>query len=375
MCFFQGLLSKNGLQLIVFWCSLNNGCSPAPFERDPARNKMQHTEETKKSKEELVEELMAKLKENLMKGRNQVAANEDFEGGHQVIRGESPGNEERAEMKDRLVCEELFASGELVVKNMLLEKMDKEECSVKEETAETINEHNLEDIFIKEEVTKGSVLVEEGYGVKYDAGAGGKGLHMEKEMISEELKFKKAEEVNTYLCKKFGRREHLNRHIGIVHFNERLSHCEETDCDKKFARRSHLNRHVRTLHLKDTPYHCEESGCDKKFGRRWDLKQHIRDVHLKEKPNQCEEPGCDKKFARRSHLNQHIRIVHSKDKPHTCEKPDCGKKFGLKINLTHHIRAVHNKEKPFACQKPGCNKTYSSPHGLQYHLQASHIAP
>ena len=57
---------------------INNGCSPAHFERDPERNKMQHTEETKKSKEGLVEELMAKLKENLMKGRNQVAAKEDI---------------------------------------------------------------------------------------------------------------------------------------------------------------------------------------------------------------------------------------------------------------------------------------------------------
>ena len=42
---------------------INNGCSPAHFERDPTGSKMQHTEEVKKSKEELMEELMAKLKE------------------------------------------------------------------------------------------------------------------------------------------------------------------------------------------------------------------------------------------------------------------------------------------------------------------------
>ena len=39
--------------------------------------KMQQTEVMEKSKEELMEELMAKLKEDLAKGRKQVAAKED----------------------------------------------------------------------------------------------------------------------------------------------------------------------------------------------------------------------------------------------------------------------------------------------------------
>ena len=45
-----------------------------------------------KSKEELIEELMAKLKKDLMESRNEVAAKED------VANKEGPVDEEEAEM-------------------------------------------------------------------------------------------------------------------------------------------------------------------------------------------------------------------------------------------------------------------------------------
>ena len=52
---------QNRLRLKI----VNNGCSPGPLaDRQTAGNKM--------SKEELMEELMAKLKNKLVKGKDQV---------------------------------------------------------------------------------------------------------------------------------------------------------------------------------------------------------------------------------------------------------------------------------------------------------------
>ena len=45
------------------------------FGGEATGNKVQQTEVMEKSKEELLEELMAELKEDLAKGRKQVAAN------------------------------------------------------------------------------------------------------------------------------------------------------------------------------------------------------------------------------------------------------------------------------------------------------------
>ena len=55
------LNSNKGFQIYIVY----DGCSPAQFYREAVMEK---------SKEEMMEELMAKLKEDLVKGRKQVAA-------------------------------------------------------------------------------------------------------------------------------------------------------------------------------------------------------------------------------------------------------------------------------------------------------------
>ena len=57
---------------------LYNGCSPAQFGREAAGKKMQEAEVMEKFKERLMEELMAKLKYDLQKGRKQVAIKGDI---------------------------------------------------------------------------------------------------------------------------------------------------------------------------------------------------------------------------------------------------------------------------------------------------------
>ena len=83
--------------------------------------------------------------------------------------------------------------------------------------------------------------MEEVDGVKFIVSAGDRGLHKEKEIISEEVEVKKAKNVKTYPCK-------------------------EPWCGKKFERVGHLNQHIVTVHLKESLYQCKEPGCDEKFG-------------------------------------------------------------------------------------------------------------
>merc|ERR1719341_2392737 len=347
-----------------------------------------------KSKEELMEELVTKLKENLVKGGKQAAAKEGLvvnvlkEGGTvqegmvvgtkdniDIFEKEVVGkgdlveaaakkdivNEEMAEMKDIHV----FVKEEVVMENVFAQEIVKERGLVKKEKAWMKDHPGFEDIFEKEEVTIENVLVEN---------------------VSEELQFRK---VKPYICKepccgkKFERRKNLNKHISSMHFNKRSHPCKEPGCEKGFVGRGDLNRHIRTVHFKERPHHCKEPGCDKKFGIRGSLKAHIR-TH--KKLWACKELGCDDKFWDRSSLDLHIRMLHSNLRPfhcempncyktygqqmqlekhmrivrrgqsYTCTEPSCGKKFSQKPVLARHIGAVHNKERPFACQEPGCTK-------------------
>lgn len=53
---------------------------------------------------------------------------------------------------------------------------------------------------------------------------------------------------------------------------------------------------------------CNVLGCERRFGRSEHLKRHVRSLHTLEKPHGCNFPGCNKKFSRSDNLNQHLRV-------------------------------------------------------------------
>ena len=131
---------------------------------------------------------MSKLKENLVKGRNQMAAKEDDVN---VVRKEG-SVKEKAEKKHTHSFDKM-SENEDVIAEEIVKVFDKEEGLVKEKKAEMKDEHVLVDIFVKEEVTIENVLVEGVDRVKYDGSAGRKNLQMEGDETSKELQFKKAD--------------------------------------------------------------------------------------------------------------------------------------------------------------------------------------
>ena len=308
------------------------GCNPAQFGREAAGNNLHQTEVMDKSKEELMEELIAELKENLVKGREQAAAKEGIavnvlqEGGL-VQEGMV------SEMKDDSSWEEIFYKEEVVMDDLLEEqkqvtvekdaKVAREEVPENEEKAEMKDTHDFDEMLVEGEVVMENVLVE---GV--DGTAGRNGFHKEKGSIAE---FKKGDKVKHYPCK-------------------------ESDCGKKFSAKRNLNLHIQTVHFKEKPYHCDQSDCDEKFGQKGSLNRHMRSVHFKEKPHTCTEPSCGKKFGRRQTLTDHIRSVHFKERAYHCQEPGCGKRFAQKCNMKVHMRTVHFNEKPQGCTEPSCGK-------------------
>ncbi|KZV64208.1 hypothetical protein PENSPDRAFT_588778 [Peniophora sp. CONT] len=56
------------------------------------------------------------------------------------------------------------------------------------------------------------------------------------------------------------------------------------------------------------PHICPAEDCGKRFGRSEHLKRHVRSIHTEEKPHECPVPDCGKTFSRHDNLNQHLRV-------------------------------------------------------------------
>ena len=182
---------------------------------------MNQHEVEEKSKGSLMEELMAKLKEDLMERRKHVAVKEDV--GVSMVNGEGQVKVEKAEEEDNYV---------------------------------------LQDVFVKEEVVIEDVVVEEMNGEKGNDG-GVNGLLLEKESTSEDKVVRK--------CTSTGG---LKTHMIAVNQKEKPFVCKEIGCSRTFGGKSLLNRHIRCVHPKEKPFPCKEPGCGKKFGSRYYLTEH-----------------------------------------------------------------------------------------------------
>lgn len=61
-------------------------------------------------------------------------------------------------------------------------------------------------------------------------------------------------------------------------------------------------------------YVCPVDACGKRFGRGEHLKRHIRSIHTNEKPFKCTHASCKKTFNRHDNLLQHLK-VHQESSP------------------------------------------------------------
>ena len=133
-------------------------------------------------------------------------------------------------------------------------------------------------------------------------------------------------------------KEHLSRHIKLVHQKERAFLCQEIDCGRKFSQKRVLRDHMCSAHGVGEPFKC--SICSKVFGSMGILSRHIKIVHQKEKAFICQEPGCGKKFGQKPALQDHMRSAHGAAKL-VCMKAECSATFVWATALYKHMREDH----------------------------------
>ena len=116
-----------------------------------------------------MEELMAKLRENLVKGREQVAAKEDVEnvfkeGGpvQEVLVAEiKNGSEDAFKKEDVVLDDSVEARKQVATGKDVMNMVQEEGLGIEEEGAEMNAEHDFDDMFVKDKVVVEKVLVEE----------------------------------------------------------------------------------------------------------------------------------------------------------------------------------------------------------------------
>jgi len=108
---------------------------------------------------------------------------------------------------------------------------------------------------------------------------------------------------------------------------------------------------------------CSAPGCNKRFGRLEHLKRHVKSLHTGEKPYVCTHPGCNSRFSRRDNLKQHLR-VHSRNKGSGATMSDTeddriNEGVNHEINLPSPVNTPHNRVGTTAPERR--NRVPSSP--------------
>ena len=159
-------------------------------------------------------------------------------------------------------------------------------------------------------------------------------------------------------------KDHLNRHIRVVHDNIRVQ-CDF--CAKLFSDRSALNRHL--LYHGEPKFQCDE--CPEKFREGMHLKRHKR-VHAGQilSENTCEI--CSKSFSSYQSLRNHQLMYHENSEENAvCT--ECGREYKTQKLLKAHMR-IHTKtymDKKYTCDI--CGNEYKSNVSLQNHVNTIHM--
>lgn len=269
--------------------------------------------------------------------------------------------------------------------------------------------------------------------------------------------------------KSFLRESHLKHHIKAKHEDIRDYACDFLGCDKAFHTATRLREHKKTHDKAKPEFRCNDyPPCGQEFRKQETLDRHIQLVHLNEKPFVCDSlidgagTVCGLRFKTSTHLighkdrehsgnrfwckicspamaeldprlnpgvfqsavgfptyvemQQHIRLAHpptcdqcghvcasARDlKAHVdiqhgslddrrdfvCDYAGCGRGFTRKGNLDVHKRNVHAKEKQFICGtyeiKPcqrvpewdgrgACGRPFGTKASLEEHVRTQHL--
>merc|ERR1712037_729836 len=113
-----------------------------------------------------------------------------------------------------------------------------------------------------------------------------------------------------------------------VHAKEKIIACD-------FSNKNHLNKHIKVVHNNEKPHACPQPDCAQKFGQKLDLKRHMMKFHNFEKPYACIAQNCGKKFVTRSELKDHLRSTHGAAKL-VCGFENCASTFTHQSSLSVH---------------------------------------
>jgi len=160
--------------------------------------------------------------------------------------------------------------------------------------------------------------------------------HLQQHMFDLGLMFK------CDFCSKLYSKDHLLKHIKVVHMAEKKYECKI--CGSKYKTPAILANHE-LLHADDeTRYKFSCDICGQRFTQRGNLDGHLA-THSGDKPYKC--PICDKAFSKMSNLTNHS-LIHSSEKPFLCDQ--CDASFKTKYKLNTHVKVVHLKQLKYQCK-------------------------
>lgn len=166
----------------------------------------------------------------------------------------------------------------------------------------------------------------------------------------------------------------LERHVRIIHFNEKLEKC--LICNERFSSYPQLRNHKKQIHKieaiekpdkisvkKEIKYICQ--FCGKNFIKPFMFREHLR-IHTNEKPFECRQ--CKQTFRLKCTYQRHVLShLDMKKRPFKCTV--CTKSFLTKLFLTAHM-AKHTGEKNFKCEI--CNINFGYYNSLYDHKKNIH---
>lgn len=188
--------------------------------------------------------------------------------------------------------------------------------------------------------------------------------------------------------KSFLRESHLQHHIKAKHEDIRNHVCDYEGCGKSFHTGQRLKLHQKIHETKREEYKCTGfAPCNQEFRKQETLDRHVKLVHLQEKPFVCEVVDtltfgiCGARFKTSTHLNTHKDREHSGNRfwckicsPEVAEidprlNPDAFQTavgFPTYVEMQQHAKTVH----PPTCDQ--CHKVCASNRDLKAHMEIQH---